>query len=157
MILILTTILEAFSLHHNLHQKWESLVCPLWAHWSNHTDERSFLESEANWASCPLWAPWSNHTFERSFFESGDQLMGRVAVAHPFSWCWCCLFLMLTCFLRTSLALPFLYSKALHTSLARVYIYQTRNYESFFLSPQKSMITSRSLPKILYSQSSPCH
>ena len=84
-----------------------------------------------------LHVPWSNPTYKRSFLESGGQLSKWLTADHllkSYLWAW---FSTLTCFL--------LYSKALHASLARVYMYQTRNYEWFFLSSQKSMITSSSI------------
>ena len=45
---------------------------------------------------------------------------GHAVAARPSSSCLCCLFSMLTCFFKTSLALPFLCSSALQASLARV-------------------------------------
>ena len=137
-----------------------------------------FTSQRASSPSSPLQGTCSIATFECSFpdwlvrnlsetfylQEDRDRVFVSlltnliVGPTHPFSWCWCCLFSMLTCFLRTSLGFVFSpYSNALQTSLARVYMYQTRNYKSFFLSSQKSMIISRSLPKIIYNQSSPCH
>ena len=105
MLLISTTILEAFSLHHNLHQKypyhtslphcvkiyfWEIILWSIHRHWSFDTFERSFPNCIAN-LTCEeslfickrieivfLWVFWSIDRCARCMYTGQIILMSVV-------------------------------------------------------------------------------